>query len=156
MRCDNMAWAPSQVPYRAGGRASSATGWGVWPEPVYHNTKFGCLLRHPLPWARVGAGPEKVRGGPTRDPAVTPLRAPIWGRRAGGYGNTAPEPVFHNTKFGCLLRHPRCRAYAGPVTGTRLLGPCWLAVPNGGHERARLSRLLWGGRFFSILSRGLL
>ena len=83
-----MAWAPSQVPYRAGGfQASSATGWGG----------MATLLQ-------------------------------------------SQYTIILNSAACCDT--PRCRAYAGPVTRTRLLGPCWLAVPNGGHERARLSHLL--------------
>jgi hypothetical protein len=35
----------------------------------------------------------------------------------GGYGNTAPEPVYINTKFGRVLRHPPASGFRHKTTG---------------------------------------
>ena len=48
-------------------------------------------------------GPEPVRSRPG---ALTGTRSSVFNFCRGRYGNTAPEPVFIYTKFGCLLRHP--------------------------------------------------
>ena len=48
-------------------------------------------------------GPEPVRSRPGE---LIGTRSSVFNFCRGGYGNTASEPVFIYTKFGCLLRHP--------------------------------------------------